>query len=108
VPDPGNLLQADVPMEEEEEGGEQGEHHPHHQNGVRHHNGDVIGQASHVCRQMVLDGTCSKRLDTGYGTGMDVVCDLKWNRMQMEREGKWNRRKMVLWDGKWNGTENCT
>ncbi len=49
VPDPGNLLQADVPMEEEEgeEGGEQEEHQPH-QNGVRHHNGDVIGQASYV------------------------------------------------------------
>jgi hypothetical protein len=34
----------------------------------------------------VRDGTCSKRLDTGYGTGMDVVslvCDLKWNRMDM-------------------------
>ncbi len=58
--------------------GEEGEHHPHHQNGVRHHNGDVI-----CVPQMVRDGTCSKRLDTGYGTGMDVVYDLKWNRMQM-------------------------
>ncbi len=45
MPDPGNLLQADVPMEEEEGEGEEGKHHPPHQNGVRHHNGDVIGQA---------------------------------------------------------------
>jgi hypothetical protein len=57
VPDPGNLLQADVPMEEEEEGegeegGQQGEHP--HQNGVRHHNGDVIGQASYVYRRSGL------------------------------------------------------
>jgi hypothetical protein len=54
VPDPGNLLQADVPMEEEEE--EEGEHHPPHQNGVRHHNGDVIGQASYVCRAVGRSG----------------------------------------------------
>jgi hypothetical protein len=89
VPDPGNLLQDDVPMEEEEgeEGGEQGEHHPPHQNGVRHHNGDVIGQALYVCRQMVRDGVRygaghSKGLDMVLmGGGMDVVCD--WNGCSM-------------------------
>ena len=45
MPDPGNLLQADVPMEEEESG-EEGERP--HQNGVHHHNGDVIGETFHM------------------------------------------------------------
>ncbi len=81
MPDPGNLLQADVPMEEEEEGeegGEQGEHHPPHQNGVRHHNGDVIGQASYVYLRSGgsgLDGIYRycRWYGTGHSKGLDIV-----------------------------------
>lgn len=47
VPDPGNILQADVPMEEEEE--EQEVEDGPEQNGVHHHqNGDVIGESQTV------------------------------------------------------------